>query len=461
MLPGFLANVHRFPDYITSLLQSTGGTFIFHGLGMVYLMTSKPTDIRHMFVENYQNYPQGKDFVEIFEIAGEGIINTNGESWKFQRSKIKSLLSNQNFRTFNTRMSREKVETALLPFLANAASKGLAVDMQDIFLRLMFDISTNFIFGVDLRSLSLDLPVIPFVKAADDATASLLYRIYTPALWWKLLRWLGIGSEKRLAEAQRIGYTFIAETIETRRKEMARGNDPSINFLSSFMSDSQIPKSDKFLQGSLVTLLIAGRDTTSIGMTWMLWHLSQNPYVEEKILQELSYIPQHLTSDCMVVFDPAELDKIVYLHAAVLESLRLFSPLPFNLKCVEKPDILPSGMMTTPNMKIVVCTYAMGRMEAIWGKDCAKFKPERWISDDGKLKYEPSYKFLTFHTGPRICVGKDMSLMQIKTTVAAMIYNFCFEMVEGHVVEPRLSTVLQMKNGLMMNVKKRTNIVSL
>ncbi|KAJ3672236.1 hypothetical protein LUZ60_006957 [Juncus effusus] len=461
MLPGFLAHVHRVLDYVTSLLQSTGGTFVFHGPGMVYLLTSNPTDMRYMFVENFQNYPKGKDFIEIFDIAGDGIFNTDGDLWKFQRAKAKSLLTNPSFRTFNARMSREKVENALLPYLADSASKGLLVDMQDILFRLMFDISTNFIFGVDLHSLSLDLPVIPFVKAADDATASIFFRVYTPAFWWKLLRWFGIGSEKKMAEAQRIGYIFMTETIETRRNEMASRKDQSINFLSSYMADNEIPKSDKFLRESLVNLLIAGRDTNSSGMTWMLWLLSQNPCVEEKILQELSSIPQSSTSDSdgMVVFNPAELDKIAYLHAAVLESLRLFPPLPFNLKGVEKPDVLPSGTMTTPNMKIIVCIYAMGRMETIWGKDCMEFKPERWISNDGKLKYEPSYKFLTFHTGLRTCLGKDMALMQIKTTVAAMIYNFHFEVVKGHVIEPRLSTILHMKNGLMMNVKKRTNIV--
>ncbi|KAI4969055.1 hypothetical protein ZWY2020_046385 [Hordeum vulgare] len=100
----------------------------------------------------------------------------------------------------------------------------------------------------------------------------------------------------------------------------------------------------------------------------------------------------------------------------------------------------------------------MGRMEE-WGKDCMEFRPERWITDDGKLRYEPSYKFIAFNTGPRTCLGKEVAFTQMKAVAAAVLWNFVVEAVPGHVVEPKLSVILHMKNGLAVTVKRR-NVVS-
>ncbi|CAA6666239.1 unnamed protein product [Spirodela intermedia] len=96
----------------------------------------------------------------------------------------------------------------------------------------------------------------------------------------------------------------------------------------------------------------------------------------------------------------------------------------------------------------------MGRLEGVWGKDCCEFKPERWISDRGRLKHEPSYKFLSFNSGPRTCLGKEMAMTQMKVVAATMIHNFRIKAVPGHAVVPSLSIILHMKNGLLVNVER-------
>ncbi|MCH97726.1 cytochrome P450 86B1-like [Trifolium medium] len=97
----------------------------------------------------------------------------------------------------------------------------------------------------------------------------------------------------------------------------------------------------------------------------------------------------------------------------------------------------------------------MGRLKRIWGKDSLEFKPERWISDRGQIKHEPSYKFIAFNAGPRSCLGKDISFVQMKMVAAAMLWNFCIQVVEGHSVTPRISILLRMKHGLKVKVSKR------
>lgn len=99
--------------------------------------------------------------------------------------------------------------------------------------------------------------------------------------------------------------------------------------------------------------------------------------------------------------------------------------------------------------------YAMGRMESIWGDDCLEFKPERWISERGTIKHEPSYKFLAFNAGPRTCIGKEVAFMQVKAVAATIIHNYQVEVVEDHPIEPNVSVILYMKHGLKVRVNKR------
>jgi len=97
----------------------------------------------------------------------------------------------------------------------------------------------------------------------------------------------------------------------------------------------------------------------------------------------------------------------------------------------------------------------MGRMESIWGGDCLEFKPERWISEQGRIMHVPSYKFIAFNAGPRTCLGKDVSFIQMKMVASSIIWNYRVQVVEGHPALPSISVVLHMKHGLKVRVTKR------
>lgn len=145
----------------------------------------------------------------------------------------------------------------------------------------------------------------------------------------------------------------------------------------------------------------------------------------------------------MVVFERDELERLVYLHAALFESLRLYPPGPIERKVAADDDVLPSGhaVRAGDTVLVLVYSYSMARMESVWGED----RPERWLSEDGrpatkKLGFVPSYKFLAFNTGPRSCIGKNIAVEQMMSIAAAVAWNFDAEvMAEGHAVEPKLS----------------------
>ena len=101
--------------------------------------------------------------------------------------------------------------------------------------------------------------------------------------------------------------------------------------------------------------------------------------------------------------------------------------------------------------------YAMARVEDIWGKDCEEFRPERWLGEDGAFQPESTFRYPVFHAGPRMCLGKEMAYIQMKSIVACVFERFSFRFVGG---EERpglvLSFTLRMKGGLAMQVNRRS-----
>lgn len=119
-------------------------------------------------------------------------------------------------------------------------------------------------------------------------------------------------------------------------------------------------------------------ETTRTALTWFFWCLSKNPSVEAKIKEELRRNPAGKEVEKgQILFNLDELSKLVYLHAALSETLRLFPPVPHETRIPVEPDCLPSGHKVNPNTSIIVSSYAMGRMKSIWGEDCEEFRPER------------------------------------------------------------------------------------
>ena len=337
-------------------------------------------------------------------------------------------------------------------------------------MRFTFDITCLLVLGVDPCSLALDFPTVPLVIAFEEAEEAIFMRHLVPMFWWKLKRALGIGMEKRLAMASKVVDSFIAQCIAEKREEVCRRVQTASDLLSQYLKleaddhnniESSLIgyfRSDEFLRDTLLTLLTAGRDTTGSALSWLFHSLLMNPDAEKKIFKELCEVRSTSCegqSSSWTVFEAEEIEGMVYLHAALCESMRLFPPVPLNHKSASKQDMLSSGHRVEPCTMIIYSSYSAARMEGVWGKDCLEFKPERWISNEGKLKHEPSYKFLAFHSGPRACLGKNVAFTQMKVAAAAIIYNFHIEAVKDFIVEPTVSITLQMKHGLLVNVRKR------
>ncbi|MCD7459331.1 hypothetical protein HAX54_040642 [Datura stramonium] len=466
-LPAVVVNLHRIHEYMTQVLIEYGGTYEFKGpifSNVDMFFTCDPSNIHHIFSKNFSNYPKGPEFRKIFDILGNGIFNVDHELWELHRKTTMSIMSHAKFQILLERTLWDIIETGVRPILDVFAKQDKTLDLQDVLQRFTFDSITKLLLNHDPRSLSIDLPYLPYEKAFGDALDALLHRHIMPECLWKLQKWLRIGKEKKLIQACEAFDQFIYPCISRKQEELMRKStikDEEFTFLNAYIKmynqwkDGDLGTLQTFLRDTFLNLMLAGRDTTSAALTWFFWLLSKNPLVEKKIRDEIQQQLHVKEDENLKFFNKEESRKLIYLHGALCETLRFFPSVSLEHKIPLDHDILPSGHRVTPKTRMILSFYTMGRMEILWGKDCLEFKPERWISKRGGIKHEPSFKFPAFNAGPRTCLGKEMAFLQMKIAAATIIHNYNIQVVEPENISPTTSIIMQVKNGLMVKVVKK------
>lgn len=335
-----------------------------------------------------------------------------------------------SIRSYALEIVNQEIKTRLIPLLSSVAGKEDGVlDLQDVFKRFSFDSMCKFSFGLDPRCLELSLPMSDFAVAFDLASKLSAERAMTVSpLVWKIKRMLNLGSEKQLKEAIKMIDLLALEVIKQRRK---MGFSTHKDLLSRFMSSVN---DDTYLRDIVVSFLLAGRDTVASALTSFVWLLGKNPRVCSEIRAEADRIlgqNQELTS-----FD--QLRELHYLQAAVYESTRLYPPIQFDSKFCEEDDVLPDGTYVKKGTRVTYHPYAMGRMREIWGQNCLEFNPERWLKNGVFLPENP-YKYPVFQAGFRVCLGKEMALVEIKSVALSLVRQFQIQLMSPYRNIPRFS----------------------
>ncbi|KAL4389627.1 hypothetical protein HN51_010543 [Arachis hypogaea] len=475
MLPSlFFALRTNLYEWITDVLKQQNGTFRFKGpwfSSLNCIVTADPRNLEHLLKTKFSLFPKGRYFRDtVRDLLGDGIFNADDETWQKQRKTASIEFHSAKFRKLTTESLFELVHSRLLPVLESTVKENVSIDLQDILLRLTFDNVCLIAFGVDPGCLRPGLPKIPFAKAFEDATEVTVLRFVIPTCVWKAMRFLNLGMEKKLKESIKGVDEFAENVIRTRKKELSLFCDEKqrSDLLSIFMGlkdENGEAYSDKFLRDICVNFILAGRDTSSVALSWFFWLLDQNPEVEEKIVEEICRVVKQKEDIDMkmkkeeffegLTFRPEEIKKMDYLHAALSEALRLYPSVPVDHKEVVEDDTFPDGTVLKKGTKVIYAIYSMGRMEAIWGKDCREFKPERWLRDNARFMSESAYKFTAFNGGPRLCLGKDFAYYQMKYAAASIILRYRVKVVENHPVLPKLALTMYMKHGIKVNLHKR------
>ncbi|XP_062208095.1 cytochrome P450 CYP94D108-like [Phragmites australis] len=470
----FIRNFHRFLDWATDLLAAAPASTIevrgALGLGNG-IATANPGVVDHLLRANFPNYVKGARFAASFaDLLGRGLFLVDGRLWNLQRKLASYSFSSRSLRRFSGRVLRAHIHRRLLPFLEAAAESGEPVDLQDVLKRFAFDNICNVAFGVESSTLLEEAGDRrrheAFFKAFDDAVKISFARMFHPTTAvWKAMRLADVGSERRLREAIGVIDEYVMAIMES---EQLRGNDEQ-HLLSRFTAameeddDNELgamfestEAKRRFLRDIVVSFVLAGKDSTSSGLTWFFWLLAANPRCERLVYEEAS---RHGDDHGVDGDGYDELKGMRYLHAAITEAMRLYPPVPINSRVAAAGDVLPDGTTVRAGWFADYSAYAMGRMTRLWGDDCREFRPERWLDKGGELVAVDATRYPVFHAGPRACIGKEMAYVQMKAVVAAVVRRFVVETVQPASMEApppyEMTVTLRMKGGLPVRIKRR------
>ncbi|KAK4275185.1 hypothetical protein QN277_018312 [Acacia crassicarpa] len=462
-LPLLFKNRSRVHDWIAGNLRATGGSatyqtciipfpFLAHKQGF-YTVTCHPKNLEHILKTRFSNYPKGPRWQTAFhDLLGQGIFNSDGDTWLMQRKTAALEFTTRTLRQAMARWVNRTIKNRLWCILDKATKEKMSVDLQDLLLRLTFDNICGLTFGKDPETLSPELPENPFAVAFDTATEATMHRLLYPSLRWRIQKLLDIGDERRLKQSLQIVENYMNDAVAARKEA------PSDDLLSRFMKKLDAngnPIPTPVLQRIALNFVLAGRDTSSVALSWLFWLVMNHPHVEDKIIDEISKVLRETrggdhrkwTEDAL---DFDEADRLVYLKAALAETLRLYPSVPQDFKYAIADDVLPDGTFVPAGSTVTYSIYSVGRMKEIWGDDCMEFKPERWLSVEGD-RFEPpkdGFRFVAFNAGPRTCLGKDLAYLQMKSVAAAVLLRYRLSPVPDHRVEQKMSLTLFMKNGL-------------
>uniref|UniRef100_A0A0D9VPZ8 SET domain-containing protein n=1 Tax=Leersia perrieri TaxID=77586 RepID=A0A0D9VPZ8_9ORYZ len=482
-----LKNYHRMHDWLVEYL-SKYRTVTVDMPFTSYTYIADPVNVEHVLKTNFTNYPKGEVYRSYMDVLlGDGIFNADGEMWRKQRKTASFEFASKNLRDFSTVVFRE-YSLKLSSILNQACKESRVVDMQELFMRMTLDSICKVGFGVEIGTLSPDLPENSFAQAFDAANIIVTLRFIDPL--WRLKKFLHVGSEALLEQSMKLVDDFTYSVIRRRKAEIvqarASGKQEKIkhDILSRFIELGESGDGDgdggeggissfgdeKSLRDVVLNFVIAGRDTTATTLSWFTYMAMTHPSVADKLRRELTAFESDRAAEEGITLLPTtptphriaqfasllsydSLGKLNYLHACVTETLRLYPAVPQDPKGIVEDDVLPDGTRVRAGGMVTYVPYSMGRMEYNWGPDAASFVPERWLTGDGGgFRNASPFKFTAFQAGPRICLGKDSAYLQMKMALAILFRFYRFELVENHPVKYRMMTILSMAHGLKVRV---------
>ncbi|KAF9605906.1 hypothetical protein IFM89_020785 [Coptis chinensis] len=345
--------------------------------------------------------------------------------------------------------------TVSFPYILSAAATTTSVlDMQDILERFTFDNICKIAFDFDPEYLLPSLPLTEFAVAFEYATKMSTNRFISlfPIIW-KVKRLLDIGSEKYLRIATTEVRKFAQNIVRKKKQELhEKSSVQKDDLLSRILNSSSL--NETLATDMAISFILAGRGTTSAALTWFFRLVSNNSHVEEELIREIRKKSESPVYE--------EVKDMVYIHASLCESMRLYPIVAADTKVAASDDVLPDGTLVKKGNRVTYHPDAMGRLEKLWGVDWQEFRPERWLEKDsitGEWNFIPkdAYTYPVFQAEPRICLGKEMAFLQMKRIVAGVLRDFRVVPTLEKGREPVYISFFtsKMKGGFPVRIQKR------
>jgi cytochrome P450 len=379
-----------------------------------------PDDVKRVLVSNHRNYTKGIGLDRVRILLGHGIMTSEGDFWKRQRYMMQPAFHRKVVTEFG-----KIIDEANQRFIArweDQARRGEPVNVTDDMSELTLEIVLRSIFGPDLDRLSRQYGGNPFDVVTKEQTRDLKFAYK--------FRQLG---------------KVIAALVERRRDE----NQDHPDFLGMLMTardkDTGAAMSERELIDEVMTLVVAGHETTASGLNWIWYLISQHPEVEKRLHAELDTVPDESAASL------SQMESLTYTHQVIDEALRLYPPGWLLSRRAIGPDML-SGYEIPAGTDVLLSPYLLHRHPRYW-KDPDAFRPERFDKDHEAER--PRFAYMPFAAGPRHCIGETLALYEMLMHVSKVARRYRLTYVPDKPIELEAQINLRTRNPLFMQLERR------
>ncbi|KAF8514030.1 cytochrome P450 [Gautieria morchelliformis] len=387
------------------------------------IITADPANVKHILANNFESFAKGAKFREMFDtFLGRGIFTTDGDTWKYHRSMARPFFTTERVSDFDC---FERHSSEALRIMSEHADRNQPLDVQHLFSSFTLDVGTDFLFGYSPRNLG-DLGISTpschsydsFSEAFNFMNRLVTKRVRIGSNW----RFFEVGRDPARKPMKDI-HAFIEPIIQNALFRLDTDVDlEEHTFLDHLVkSNSDIP----MVRDELLNLLLAARDTTTSLLTFVTYALACHPDIYQHLVNEIEQTMGGRDTPTI-----SDIRSMKYLRAVINEVLRLFPPVPFNIRRCVSSSVLPSPLSksapfsVTPGVSITYSPLLIQRRIDVWGQSASIFDPQRWLREGPKIHVSDPFAFLPFNGGPRMCLGQQFAYNECSYFVIRMLRTF-------------------------------------
>ncbi|MFF5160752.1 cytochrome P450 [Streptomyces sp. NPDC000348] len=396
---------------------------------------NRPDYAKHVLADNAANYRKGIGLVESRKMLGDGLLTSEGELWREQRRTVQPAFRPARVAAQADAVAEETMK--LRDLLVRRGADGPVDVLQEV---------TGFTLGVLGRAvLGTDLGghggiAHAFEAVQDQAMFDMVTQNTVPT-------WAPLATQRRFRRARRELVRTVDELVADRSARMSDGEeaDDALSLMITAARRQADPRAGRRrLRDELVTLLLAGHETTASTVGWTLLLLARHPHLRDLVREEARGV---LTGGRAP--DAGDLRKLTYTTQVVQEAMRLYPPVWILPRVARQSDEV--GPYTVPpGADVLICPYTLHRHPGLWERP-EQFDPGRF--DPARAADRPRYAYIPFGAGPRFCVGSSLGMMEAVFVTALLTRDLVLEAVPGDEGTPEPMMSLRMRGGLPMTVR--------
>jgi cytochrome P450 len=407
-----------------------GPLFVFR-VGTTPILTVADAElIQHLLRDRPERLRRWRKMEEIArEIQGNGLFTAEGARWRRERKFVMHALNSAHVREFIPRL--EQVVGRLRRKWWRSALSGMAVDVHADLMRFTVDVTTGLVFGRDLNT--LEERIDPIQDHLDKIFPAIARRQTALFPYWRYVR---LPKDRELdaavAQVRKVLDGLIADA-RSRLDATAAAGRRANNFLEALVAAQEQGEpafDDDEIANNLMTLLLAGEDTTANTLSYMIHFLMEQPGAQAALQREIDDVLQASDGGWQ---DPGMVERLRYAEAVANESMRL-KPVGAHLFLEPNEDIVVGDVRVPRGTPVLVLNGHVGSQEENF-TGAEQFRPERWLEDvERKGEVHNVKAFMPFGSGPRFCPGRQLAMLQIKMVLAMLCRDF--EVVKPADAEP-------------------------